>query len=156
MDSIIAILGILAVIVGAVLLVINIVRKNGKKVPVIILGAGVVLFLIGAIMGTAAVEKKNAAESGYTIVETTKKDKIKQNYYRVTLKNTSKENIKDNLDTLIKKNDDLNSMFVYFHETPSKSDKEKFGKVVAVYKHAYTDQGALQIGADKAGETIEQ
>ncbi|HBK0377659.1 TPA: hypothetical protein LEU40_003008, partial [Listeria monocytogenes] len=96
---------------------------------------------------------KNSKENGYKIVETTKKENIKQNYYRVTLKNTSEKNIEKNLNDIIDDNKDLNSIFIYFHKPPENKDS-KFGDLIATYKHAYTDDGTIQIGADGPGETI--
>lgn len=153
LDSIFAILGILGFLVGIVWLIVNLFRKKQKKVPMIILIAGFSLFLIGLIMGTSAINEKNSKENGYKIVETTKKENIKQNYYRVTLKNTSEKNIEKNLNDIIDDNKDLNSIFIYFHKPPENKDS-KFGDLIATYKHAYTDDGTIQIGADGPGETI--
>lgn len=153
LDSVFAILGILGFLVGIVWLIVNLFRKKQKKIPMIILIAGFSLFLIGLIMGTSAINEKNSKENGYKIVETTKKDKIKQNYYRVTLKNTSEKNIKENLDKIIEDNEGLNSIFIYFHEEPE-SKESKLGDLIVTYKHAYTNDGAIQIGADESGETL--
>ena len=53
MDSlatIIMVLGVIALPVGIIMLIISLVKKKAKKVPLIILAAGVVLFIVGGIM----------------------------------------------------------------------------------------------------------